>query len=347
MATESEITFKISGSALSFLYYECDKSRMDQVGFLIGEKHSYVTKTISDSEMNGEKNETIINIIASLPVGSPFTFCDNVGRINRIKLKEILGPLEKDVCGWYIFKRNAVLNPLLRGTILHRELMTAMPHVTSQSFALCCIGSDTTISKSTHRYRHVFLLYENRNFEPISVPIVNLGQSQDGGYRTNSATTSTNSSFNNIVSSLNLDITSGGLSIMKALQIPLQEKIMETAVKVQQYDQRAQQLVNEIEELKHNYFTRKQHNQSKTGKMLNESNDSEKKHKINKENENDFNEGNIEEKNEKKEDTDRGDSEEIIFSSKKEKLTTDITGYSKCSEDIIIEESNSPKSVDY
>lgn len=42
----------------------------------------------------------ITDIVASFAVGSPFTFCDNIGLINRIKLKETLGPLEK-VCFYY------------------------------------------------------------------------------------------------------------------------------------------------------------------------------------------------------------------------------------------------------
>lgn len=53
----------------------------------------------------------------------------------------------------------------------------------------------------------------------------------------------------------------GGLFSLKALQKPLQEKIMEIAAQVLEYDKKTQHLVNEIEEFKCRKWKSKQKSQ--------------------------------------------------------------------------------------
>ncbi|RZF42858.1 hypothetical protein LSTR_LSTR003682 [Laodelphax striatellus] len=224
-------------------------TQSNKIGFLLGEKHSVITKAISDADVNGEKIETFIDINAVLPVGSPSLFCNNVGRVDDKKLKEQLGPFEKDTYGWYIFRRNSKLRPMLRGTCIHKELLRALPHISSQSFVLCCVGSEVS-SISTHRHRHVFFSYKNGTFEPMSVPVTNLGQSPESGYKGISIGNVSNTSFNCIISSLDLGPNTRSVDLLKAVQRPLQEKIHCVAEQVQQFDLRNQRMIEEIKTLK-------------------------------------------------------------------------------------------------
>ncbi|XP_039281491.1 BRISC complex subunit FAM175B-like [Nilaparvata lugens] len=249
MSQKTDMQYKISGSALSFLYYECSKSREDQIGFLLGEKHSVITKAISDADVNGEKIETVIDINAVLPVGSPFAICSNVGRVDHKKLREHLGPFEKETYGWYIFRRSSKLSPLFRGSCIHRELLRALPHISSQSFVICCIGSEVS-APSTHTHRHVFFRFRRGAFKPISVPVTNLGHPTEPGYKGVSIGNISNTSFNSIISSLDLGQNTRSVDLLRAVQGPLQQKIQLVAKQVQKSDQKNQRIIEEIRSLK-------------------------------------------------------------------------------------------------
>uniref|UniRef100_A0A1B6DL46 MPN domain-containing protein n=1 Tax=Clastoptera arizonana TaxID=38151 RepID=A0A1B6DL46_9HEMI len=191
---EVDYYYKMTGPSLSFLLADCEKSGSDQVGFLLGEDYNVLTKTVSDSEMSGEKMEKTIIVNSTMAINSPFLFCNNFGKVGRKNLKSLLGELEKDVVGWYSFRRNSNHVPLLRETLLHKQLWEYFSRI-SPCFLFCIVTASCNNTYSTHSYRYSFLNYSER-FEPVSVSIINVGDISNT-YR-NTAMTSSSKIFQEI-----------------------------------------------------------------------------------------------------------------------------------------------------
>jgi len=153
------------------------------MGFLIGDKSSVTTQTISDAEMEEERIDTTITINGTFPVGLPCTFCSPLGRINESALSKILGNCEKDVVGWYSFRRNWNHRPSLREVLLHRELTKTLTHMPSQYFIFCIVTTTTNERHATHTHKFTFLTSNHRRLQPISVIETNHGEPEDTSYR--------------------------------------------------------------------------------------------------------------------------------------------------------------------
>ncbi|XP_046658515.1 BRISC complex subunit Abraxas 2-like [Homalodisca vitripennis] len=187
MTVKTDVNFRITGPCLSLLLRDCECSLSDQMGFLVGEKSSVTIQTISDAEMEEEKIETTISINGTFPVGLPFVFCSSLGRVDETTLKEVLGSVEKEVVGWYSFRRNCNHSISLRETILHRELRRVLGHSAAQFFVFCIITTSATDRNATHSLRFTFFSQNHRRLQPVSVVETNLGEPEDNVYRKSTA----------------------------------------------------------------------------------------------------------------------------------------------------------------
>lgn len=115
------VTVTISGPLLSTLIYEHCNSPGDQEGFLLGEISSRITDTISDSQLHGEKEETNLKICSIISCDL-FEFYDKRCHLIADKLTALLRDKQKEVVGWYRFRRNTGLQTSLREQVLHQRL---------------------------------------------------------------------------------------------------------------------------------------------------------------------------------------------------------------------------------
>jgi len=180
--TVTDVNFRITGPCLSLLFRDCECSGSDQIGFLIGENYSITTQTVSDAEMEEEKIVTSKNINGTFTVGHSLLLCNPLGRIDEDSLQEILGSSEKDIIGWYSFRRNSNQRPTMRETILHRELCKSFTHIPSKYFLFCIITTSDTDGNATYSHKLTFFI-NNRRFSPVSVFETNLGEPDDNSYR--------------------------------------------------------------------------------------------------------------------------------------------------------------------
>ncbi|KAK8773149.1 hypothetical protein V5799_012318 [Amblyomma americanum] len=114
------VTVTISGPLLATLIYEHCNSPGDQEGFLLGEITSRITDTISDAQLHGEKEETNLKICAIISCDL-FEFYDKKCHLVTDKLTALLRDKQKEVVGWYRFRRNTSLQASLREQVLHQR----------------------------------------------------------------------------------------------------------------------------------------------------------------------------------------------------------------------------------
>ncbi|KAK0095456.1 hypothetical protein PV326_008312 [Microctonus aethiopoides] len=166
----------ISGAALSLLFYENVQRVGDQMGFLLGEVLTYVTKSVTDDDRQMESTKTHVDIQGILPSPSTALFYDSSGKINESVLMKFIGEKKNEIVGWYRFRSNGSLSPTFRDKIIHKQLdeLFSDSH-NNQTFVTCMLNYGTTIIGGTHKFRHVFLRYHNGVYVPISLRINNLG----------------------------------------------------------------------------------------------------------------------------------------------------------------------------
>ncbi|XP_077544070.1 BRISC complex subunit Abraxas 2-like [Haemaphysalis longicornis] len=178
------VTVTISGPLLSTLIYEHCNSPGDQEGFLLGEISSRITDTISDSQLHGEKEETNLKICSIISCDL-FEFYDKRCHLIADKLTALLRDKQKEVVGWYRFRRNTGLQTSLREQVLHQRLVRRLGQGYGNFFLLALFRGCTSSNDATHSMEHVFLRSTDPAFKYYSaVPlrIVNLGEPGHSDY---------------------------------------------------------------------------------------------------------------------------------------------------------------------
>ncbi|KAJ4431513.1 hypothetical protein ANN_20111 [Periplaneta americana] len=222
-----------------------------QEGFLLGEVVSHVTDTISDSQMRGEKTETLISVNSLMPISNAVTFYNGIGKVNHEKLKEFLKEKEKEVVGWYSFRRNSVLSPHLREKLLHKELCSFLSHLSSEHFTMCLLNTSVSTPGSTHVFNHKFIRYRHRMFEALPVQIHNLGEAPQSEYKLVPSTACLSDSFNNIISSLRASSEmSSDASLVCNIQKALQEHLRNLINDVEHSERKIAELEREVDSLR-------------------------------------------------------------------------------------------------
>ncbi|XP_074642718.1 BRISC complex subunit Abraxas 2-like [Tubulanus polymorphus] len=173
----------VNASVLSALFYEQLNCAGDQEGFLLGRIVNKITDTISDSHLNNIKEETVAYLQAFIPCSNVFSFYNSIGEIDLEQLSKILGGREKDVIGWYKFRRNSSLHVSARENAVHRNLAPLFPGSQSNHMLFLLMSKTHTSHFSTHSFEHVCLQCHERVFTPVSFRVNNLGHTTTNEYK--------------------------------------------------------------------------------------------------------------------------------------------------------------------
>ncbi|CAH1782858.1 unnamed protein product, partial [Owenia fusiformis] len=174
----------LSGATLSALYYEHVNSPGDQEGFLIGKLSTTISDSISDSQINNLKEETVLNVFSHVPCPKPLSFYNAVGTIDAEKLQDLLQDKLQDIIGWYKFRRNSSSTLTTRERMLHANLISHAGPKLEKYFLFGLFSQFTTPNISTHTVEQVFMQYKrNVGFAPVAVNVMNLKDTAQGDYR--------------------------------------------------------------------------------------------------------------------------------------------------------------------
>lgn len=179
------VTVTMSGPLLATLVYEHCNSPGDQEGFLLGEITSRITDTISDAQLHSEREETNLKICSIIPCDL-FEFYDKRCHLIVDKLAALLRDKQKEVVGWYRFRRNSILQASLREQVLHERLVQRLGQGFGHYFLLALFRGCTSSNDSTHAMEHVFLRSTDsafKHYSAVPLRIVNLGEPGHSDYR--------------------------------------------------------------------------------------------------------------------------------------------------------------------
>jgi hypothetical protein len=186
-----------------------------------------------------------------MPIPSTVTFYNGIGKVNHVKLKEFLKEKEKEVVGWYSFRRNSVLSPHLREKLLHKELCSSLSHLSSEHFTMCLLNTSVSTQGSTHVFNHKFLRYRHRMFEALPVQIHNLGEAPQSEYKLVPSTACMSDSFNSIISSLRAGHERiSDASLVCNIQRALQEHLQNLINDIEHSERRITELEKEVDALR-------------------------------------------------------------------------------------------------
>ncbi|XP_064631109.1 BRISC complex subunit abraxas 2-like [Lineus longissimus] len=173
----------VSGAVLSSLFFDQTNSKGDQEGFLLGQVSSRITDTITDTQLNNIKEEHTICINSFLPCKGTYSFYTSSGGIAEEKLFKVLHGREKDVVGWYKFRRNSSLQISMREKVVHQKLVNHFPGKQATHFLFGLFGTTTTANSSTHNFDCTVFQLQNGAFRGIPLQIVNLGDAAQSQYK--------------------------------------------------------------------------------------------------------------------------------------------------------------------
>ncbi|XP_026748855.2 BRCA1-A complex subunit Abraxas 1-like [Galleria mellonella] len=147
----------LSGTALSFLLYECVNSVNSQEGFLIGDVSSEITNHISDSQSDNARLDTQIVIRTVLPLPTVSLFYFPTGRIREDVLAGLLSNTASEVVGWYKYRKNTNIKPTFRDKLISKGLQKYFEkYHGKKTFVTCNLSNKCSSSGSTHMFTYRF-----------------------------------------------------------------------------------------------------------------------------------------------------------------------------------------------
>ncbi|XP_034952331.1 BRISC complex subunit FAM175B-like [Chelonus insularis] len=262
---ENELLVTISGAALSLLFYENLREYGEQMGFFLGNVHTFVTKKVTDADRQVESIKIHTDIQGILPCMSSDLIYGPTGRLNKNKLEEYVKNNKNQIVGWYRFRVNGPLQHTLRDKLLHKQLEKFFCSSNNESserhFISCILSYSTSQNKGIHRFRHVFLRYKHGLYPPIPLKINNLGvdaSRHDGSdYKPTPIKSLINETdfFTKIFETLNIDINRASVmdtvpTILKAAEQHLDDLVTNVAIEdseIADLEQEALKLKEEVE----------------------------------------------------------------------------------------------------
>ncbi|XP_049872317.1 BRISC complex subunit FAM175B-like [Pectinophora gossypiella] len=232
----------LSGTALSFLLYECVNSVNSQEGFLIGDVTSEVTNHISDSQSDNARLDTQIVIRTVLPLPSVSLFYLPTGRIKEDVLADMLSSTASEVVGWYKYRKNSNIKPTFRDKLISKGLQKYFEkHHGKKNFVTCNLSSKMSSSGSTHTFTYRFGKINCFDmYEYIEDVTANLGEKHTGYKKGNRM--SPHSVFNKIVKESNVQSNNASDAILR-----IQEAVNVRLVKEAQIAAKTECTIRELE----------------------------------------------------------------------------------------------------
>ncbi|XP_037282818.1 BRISC complex subunit Abraxas 2 isoform X1 [Rhipicephalus microplus] len=251
------VTVTISGPLLATLVYEHSNSPGDQDGFLLGEISSRITDTISDAQLHGEKQETNLKICSIISCDL-FEFYDKKCHLIADKLSALLRDKQKEVVGWYRFRRNTSLQTSLREQVLHQRLVRKLGQGYGNYFLLALFRSCTSSNDATHSMEHVFLRSTDpafKHYSAVPLHIVNLEEPGHSDYRMypGSAASIHQGAFCEVLNSLPADGSPDMVNHMHILHDLLHTKLREVLNSVAESEEDVATFVDDIVQLREKY----------------------------------------------------------------------------------------------
>uniref|UniRef100_A0A8C2V830 BRCA1-A complex subunit Abraxas 1 n=2 Tax=Chinchilla lanigera TaxID=34839 RepID=A0A8C2V830_CHILA len=201
-----------------------------------------------------------IDIQKYIPCYRLFSFYNSSGEVNEHALKKILSRVEKNVVGWYKFRRHTDQIMTFRERLLHRNLQK---HLSSQELVfLLLTPSIVTESCSTHRLEHALYKPQKGLFHRIPLVVANLGMSEQLGYKTTSGSC-TSMGFSRAVKTHSSEFFKEDGSLKEVHKInemyaSLQEELRDVCEKVEGSEREVEKLMKDINRLKQEIKKRQQ-----------------------------------------------------------------------------------------
>lgn len=243
--------------ALSFQHLNTDA---DTEGFLLGEVRGEAKNSITDSQMDDVEVVYTIDIQKYIPCHRLFSFYNSSGEVNEHALKKILSRVEKNVVGWYKFRRHTDQIMTFRERLLHRNLQRRL---SSQELVfLLLTPSVVTESCSTHRLEHALYKPQRGLFHRIPLVVANLGMSEQLGYKTTSGSCAS-LGFSKAVRTHSSEFFKEDGSLKEVHKINemyacLQEELKDVCEKVEGSEREVEKLMKDVNRLKQEIKQRQQ-----------------------------------------------------------------------------------------
>ncbi|XP_059057389.1 BRCA1-A complex subunit Abraxas 1-like [Achroia grisella] len=217
----------LSGTALSFLLYECINSVNSQEGFLIGDISSEITNHISDSHSDNARLDTQIVIRTVLPLPTVSLFYLPTGRIKEDVLAGLLSNTASEVVGWYKYRKNTNIKPTFRDKLISKGLQKYFDkYHGKKTFVTCNLSNKCSSSGSTHMFTYRFGKINCYDmYEYIEDVTANLGEKQTGYKKAHRLTPQC--VFNKIVKDSNVQCNASAdaiLRIQEAVDVRLKKE---------------------------------------------------------------------------------------------------------------------------
>ncbi|KXJ18383.1 BRISC complex subunit Abraxas 2 [Exaiptasia diaphana] len=175
----------VSGAVWSSLLLELANSKGDSEGFLIGEVNTRAVTNISDTSSQHLTYERVSTIQGLIPCYNTFSFYDNVGRIDHKKLQNTVLKHNKNIIGWYKFRRNTQSIVSMREHHIHHNLINEMRFSPCREFLFIIFTASIEKEFSVHSINYTIYTSSSKNslFDSHELKVINLGDTSHSEYK--------------------------------------------------------------------------------------------------------------------------------------------------------------------